>query len=103
MGVAMALSGAIVFALSIYMLFVADASWKWIVGLTDGLFAIVVGLLVLQALRVSLRPDDEGDSDRSDALPTPDRTHPLVGRGLDRDWRTDRFGEPALDRVPVRS
>lgn len=87
---------------SIYLLTIGDGSWKWMVGIPDGLFAAVTGVLVILAARRSARRD-QGHGDGGDSLASPDRPHPLAGRRLDRDGSSEHLPQSVLDHPPVRS
>lgn len=93
--------GVLVALLSFYFLVFADGSWKWFVGIPDGLFAAATGVLVILAARRSDKRDKR-DGDHGDPLPAAQRPHALAGTGLERNRSADHLAEQVLDRGAVR-
>jgi hypothetical protein len=135
--------GLIIVALSIYMMAREHASWKWFIGIPDGLFAAYTGFAVLLYARGGRAPEpdagtlakmtgpltswfrrrrDDGAVGAAEETPaavsasveqrdrrrrypftTPERTHPLVRRRLDRHGHSYYGTEPRGDGTFVSS
>ena len=94
-------------ALSIYMVIRPDTSWKWLIGITDGILIAFCGWMILRSGRrraeaASPVTEEEApeplrlysvpgsgeiygaDGHYGDSLAAADGSHALVGAGLDR-------------------
>ena len=76
LGGAMLAFGITIFALSIYLLVWGDGSWKWFVGIPDGLFAAYTGLAIF--LYASGSRKTARDTDVDEPEPEPERKRGIL-------------------------
>ena len=67
LGGAMLVFGVLIVALSVYLLIWGDGSWKWFIGIPDGLFAAITGLAIIAYARGANKTSEDADLDGAEA------------------------------------